>query len=106
MRVLPGPVESLWTLFTAPVVWAIHFLVCYTGAAIYCAKRGELGLGFGVIQIGIATVTLVALAMIVLSAWLAWRRGEPVSLRMLLKHPRCITDARNAPAATFTDWVE
>lgn len=74
MQILPKQVESLWILFTAPVVWAIHFLVCYTGAAIYCAKGGEFGLGFSVVQIGIAAVTLAALAMLVFSAWLAWRQ--------------------------------
>ena len=26
MRLLPREIESLWTLFTAPVVWALHFL--------------------------------------------------------------------------------
>jgi hypothetical protein len=72
MRIIPNEITSLWTLFTAPVVWAVHFLACYVGVAVYCAKRGELG--FGVVQAGIAAATLVALAMIVLSAWLAWRQ--------------------------------
>ena len=36
------------------------------------ARRTRLG--FGIVQIGIATATLAALAMIVLSAWLAWRQ--------------------------------
>ena len=71
MRILKQ-VESLWTLFTAPVVWALHFLVCYGLAAIWCAKRGDYG--FGVVQTGIAAATLAAAAMIVLSAWLAWRQ--------------------------------
>ena len=48
VRLLPREVESLWTLFTAPIVWALHFLVCYVGAAIYCAKPGLLGLVFRV----------------------------------------------------------
>ena len=72
MRILPKQIESLWTLFTAPVVWALHFLICYVLAAVWCAKRG--GAGFGVVQGGIAAATLLALAMIVLSAWLAWRQ--------------------------------
>ena len=72
MRILPKQIESLWTLFTAPVVWALHFLICYVLAAVWCAKRG--GTGFGVVQGGIAAATLLALAMIVLSAWLAWRQ--------------------------------
>lgn len=27
--VIPREVESLWTLFTAPTVWAVHFVSCY-----------------------------------------------------------------------------
>lgn len=72
MRIIPRQIESLWTLFTAPVVWAAHFLVCYGLAAIVCAKRGDGG--FGVVQAGIAAATLAAVAMILLSAWLAWRQ--------------------------------
>ena len=72
MPVLPKPIESLWTLFTGPLVWVMHFLACYVGAAVYCAKRGELG--FGIVQAGIAIATIAALAMIVLSAGLAWRQ--------------------------------
>ena len=81
-RVLPREVESLWTLFTAPVVWALHFLACYVGAAIYCEKPGILGHDFDNLRLAIAVVTVFALAMIVLSALLAWRqwgfgRGDP-----------------------------
>jgi hypothetical protein len=74
MRILPKEVESLWTLFTAPIVWAVHFLVCYTGAAVYCAKRDLFGFGFDVVRVGIAAATIVALALILLFAWLAWRQ--------------------------------
>ena len=45
-RLLPEELETLWTLFTAPVVWAVHFLVCYVGAAIFCEKPGFLGADF------------------------------------------------------------
>jgi len=72
MRIIPRQVETLWTLFTAPVVWAAHFLFCYVLAAVWCAKRGDEG--FGVVQAGVAAATVVAVAMIVLSAWLAWRQ--------------------------------
>lgn len=74
MRILPKEIETLWTLFTAPVVWALHFLACYVGAAIYCAKEDVVEFGFGVVRAGIAAVTAAALAMIVLSAFLAWRQ--------------------------------
>ncbi|TJX01012.1 MAG: hypothetical protein E5X43_08655 [Mesorhizobium sp.] len=66
--------ETLWTLFTAPVVWAAHFLVCYVGAAIYCAKPELVGLSFSAVRAGIAVATVVALSLIALSAWLAWRQ--------------------------------
>ena len=74
MRLFPKEIETLWTLFTAPVVWALHFLACYVGAAIYCAKQGAIGFGFDFLRLGIAAATAAALAMIVLSAFLAWRQ--------------------------------
>jgi hypothetical protein len=74
MRILPREMETLWTLFTAPVVWAVHFLVCYAGAAIYCAKRDLFGFGFDAVRMGIGVATALALALILLSAWLAWRQ--------------------------------
>jgi hypothetical protein len=74
MRLLPKEVETLWTLFTAPVVWAVHFLVCYVGAAVFCAKQAELGLGFGAVRAGVAGVTVVALTLIAASVYLAWRQ--------------------------------
>jgi len=81
-HLLPREVESLWTLFTAPVVWAGHFLACYVAAAIFCEKPGFLGLDFDNLRIAIGLATLLALAMILLSAALAWRQwgfgaGDP-----------------------------
>lgn len=81
-RLLPREVESLWTLFTGPVVWALHFLVCYIVAAIFCEKPDLFGGDFFTLRILIAAVTALALAMIVLSAALAWRQwgfgaGDP-----------------------------
>ncbi|RWP08114.1 hypothetical protein [Mesorhizobium sp.] len=74
MRLVPKQIETLWTLFTAPVVWAAHFLVCYIGAAIYCAKPELVGLSFSAVRAGIAAATVTALSLIALSAWLAWRQ--------------------------------
>ncbi|ESZ21635.1 hypothetical protein [Mesorhizobium sp. L48C026A00] len=74
MWLVPKQIETLWTLFTAPVVWAAHFLVCYIGAAIYCAKPEIVGLSFSAVRAGIAAATVIALSLIALSAWLAWRQ--------------------------------
>ena len=53
-RLLPREVESLWTLFTAPVVWALHFLACYVGAAVFCEKPDLLGGSFDTSALAIA----------------------------------------------------
>lgn len=74
MRLLPKQIESLWTLFTAPVVWVLHFLFCYLSAAIFCAKPDVFGLEFVSLRIGVAVATTAALAAISLSAFLAWRQ--------------------------------
>jgi hypothetical protein len=80
--VIPREVESLWTLFTAPTVWALHFVVSYATVAVYCAKAASLDFGFDTVRLALGGFTLVALVVIVLSAWLAWRQwgfgsGDP-----------------------------
>lgn len=82
LRLLPKEVESLWTLFTAPVVWAGHFLLCYVVAAVFCEKPGFLGLDFDNLRVAIGVLTVLSLAVIVVSALLAWRQwgfgaGDP-----------------------------
>ncbi|SFA73422.1 hypothetical protein SAMN03159496_00055 [Rhizobium sp. NFR07] len=79
---IPREVESLWTLFTAPIVWAVHFVVCYGAVAVYCAKTAMLGFEFSTMRIILGGFTVVALGMIVLAAYLAWRQwgfgsGDP-----------------------------
>jgi len=81
-RLMPREIESLWTLFTAPVVWAMHFLSCYVGAAVFCEKPGILGTDFNDLRLAIAIATVLSLAMIGFSAMLAWRQwgfgaGDP-----------------------------
>jgi hypothetical protein len=73
MRLLPRELETLWTLFTAPVVWALHFLLCYLTVAIHCAKV-DPGASLAAIRFMLAGATVLALATIVLSATLAWRQ--------------------------------
>lgn len=82
MRLLPKEVESLWTLFTAPTIWAAHFLACYAAVAIYCEKAGAEDFTFAELRLALVLITILALAGIVLSAWLAWRQwgfgsGDP-----------------------------
>jgi len=74
MRIVPREIETLWTLFTAPVIWAVHFLFCYVTASVFCAKQAEIDAGLEAVRIAIAAGTVVALALIVLSGFLAWRQ--------------------------------
>jgi len=71
---IPREVETLWTLFTAPVVWALHFVVCYGAVAVFCAKGLASEVSFDTVRIALGVITVLALAMIVLSAGLAWRQ--------------------------------
>ena len=71
---IPREVESLWTLFTAPTVWAIHFVGCYAAVAVYCAKAATLDFSFETVRLALGGFTLLALVVIVLSAYLAWRQ--------------------------------
>jgi hypothetical protein len=80
MRLLPKEIEGLWTLFTAPVIWAGHFLACYATAAVFCARFG--GAGFGTLRLVLAAITVLALGGIVFAGVLAWRQwgfgtGDP-----------------------------
>lgn len=81
MRLIPKEIESLWTLFTAPTIWALHFLACYITAATYCAKA-DAAASLGTTRLVLGMVTVAALAGIALSAYLAWRQwgfgsGDP-----------------------------
>jgi hypothetical protein len=82
MRVIPKEVETLWTLFTGPVVWALHFLICYVTAALPSFKAWEASFSFGTLRLILAVVTSLALLAILAAAWLAWRQwgfgsGDP-----------------------------
>lgn len=82
VRLIPKEVETLWTLFTGPVVWALHFLACYAAAAVYCAKASQVTFPFSTLRLALAGVTFFALAAILGAAWLAWRQwgfgsGDP-----------------------------
>ncbi|MBY3562043.1 hypothetical protein [Rhizobium laguerreae] len=82
MRLIPKEVETLWTLFTGPAVWALHFLVCYVAAAVYCAKASEIAFSFGMLRFTLSIATVFALLAILGAAWLAWRQwgfgsGDP-----------------------------
>ncbi|MGO4167286.1 hypothetical protein EDF58_103393 [Novosphingobium sp. PhB57] len=61
---------TLWTLIVPPTVWAAHFLFSYLWAAISCAKQGD----FARFPTLFVAGTVLALAAIALSGWIAHRQ--------------------------------
>jgi hypothetical protein len=56
--------ESLWVLVASPAIWALHFLLSYGTAAIWCAKFAGPDGSLGVVRVAIAAYTVVALGAI------------------------------------------
>ncbi len=67
-----GSGTTLWHVIAAPIVWSVHFLVCYIWAAIHCEKAGRDALLVPA-QTGIYVVTGVALVLIGLNTVRFWR---------------------------------
>jgi hypothetical protein len=65
---------SLWLLTIAPTIWAVHLLLCYITAAVWCAKYVAFGGPLGGVQSAIAWYTALALGAIALVGWEGFRR--------------------------------
>ena len=61
---------SLWIMIAAPCVWALHFLLAYWAAAVWCAKVPARTGDILVVRLGVGGLTIVALAVV---GWLAWK---------------------------------
>jgi hypothetical protein len=66
--------HSLWLLTIAPAIWAVHLLLCYITAAVWCAKFIPQGGAFGSIRTAITWYTAVALGGIAVIGWEGFRR--------------------------------
>jgi hypothetical protein len=71
---LPETRESLWLLTAAPVIWAVHFLLSYISAAVWCAKFAAPGGLLGGMRTTLAVYTVLALAGIAFVGWVGVRR--------------------------------
>lgn len=66
--------ESLWRLIVSPTVWAVHFMLSYVTAAIWCAKFASKQGDLGPTRLLIVIYTVVALAVIAVNGWSGYRR--------------------------------
>jgi hypothetical protein len=63
-------------LFSAPIIWAVHFLAVYTITGIFCARPHLQGqwLGIDAIVLGICVASAAAIAAICLLHQRDWRK--------------------------------
>lgn len=71
----PFTLNSLPSMVSAPVIWAVHFVACYVLVSLACAY------GFGGTEIGIALLTGAALAMLAYIALANWRKWKQLRQR-------------------------
>lgn len=64
--------QNLWTLAASPVIWSMHFLLCYTTAAVWCGKIPNAP--FAMLRLTILIYTLVALGLITLIGTSGYKR--------------------------------
>ena len=70
------PGSSLKPLVWSPTLWATHFLICYVGAAIYCAKVVAPMAPLEPVRDLVWIATAVALAGILANGVWAYREGR------------------------------
>jgi hypothetical protein len=69
--------DSLWRIALGPLIWAIHFVLTYAGAAIVCEKLvGEQAWAMPFLQLSIAGISVLALALIAWIGWRSWRQWD------------------------------
>ena len=74
MTGLPERRDSLWILTVAPSIWAVHFLLCYSTAAVWCAKVAGRSGSLAGARTAVVVYTAVALAGIVVVLWRGYQR--------------------------------
>lgn len=79
---LPEKEERLWVLALSPTLWAVHFLVSYATAAVWCAKvAGDGGSLFGA-RVAIAVYTALGLLGVFITGLRGFKRhrfaGSPL----------------------------
>lgn len=74
--ILPESRASLWMLTSGPATWAVHFLLSYVTAAIWCAKAATVAAPLGTARAALFAYTVVALAVIAGVGLRSWRQHQ------------------------------
>ncbi|HUE90295.1 MAG TPA: hypothetical protein VMO26_29785 [Vicinamibacterales bacterium] len=74
--------QRLWIVPGPLVIWAIHFMLCYITAALWCGRVAGPASPLSTARTAIGVYTVVALAGIGAIAWMGYRAqalgaGEP-----------------------------
>jgi len=70
----PETEDTLWMLIVGPIIWAVHFLLCYITAAIWCAKVVAPVGSLGGARTAVGVYTVLALVGIGISIVKAYRQ--------------------------------
>jgi hypothetical protein len=66
--------QSLWMLTVGPLIWALHLILSYATASIWCAKIASPGGSLTTVRILIGVYSFLALAAISMAGWDGYRR--------------------------------
>lgn len=66
--------QSLWLLIASPIIWAIHFVLSYITASIWCAKLAGPEKLLWEVRVAILIYTALALIGIGFIGWVGRRR--------------------------------
>ncbi len=109
--------QKLWRITISPSIWALHFLVCYVTAAIWCEKIASRIGHLGGLRLVIAGLTAAALLGIAFNGWDGWRRhslggggvphddDHPLDRHRFLGYTTFLLAALSAVATVFTALV-
>lgn len=71
---LPERRDSLWQLVAGPSAWALHFLLSYITAAVFCARAAGPWVPLGSARTALWAYTAIALVFIAAFGWRSLRR--------------------------------
>lgn len=76
-RTFAEEASSLWLITLSPLVWAVHFVLCYGGAALYCSRFAPAEFGpVPFMRVSVAGITVLALGIIFYVGWVSWRQWD------------------------------